>query len=86
MKEEEFNKYVEMFETDGWKMFKQQVIDAKQSLIEMAPTGCDTNDKWQYVRGQIQELGNIAAFEDYIHVSFENQLKNQAEDAQHDTL
>lgn len=86
MKEEEFNKYVEMFETDGWKLFKEQVVDAKQSLTVAAPTACDTNEKWQFARGQIQELGNIAAYEDYIHVAFENQLKNQAEDLEHDTL
>lgn len=86
MKEEEFNKYVEMFETDGWKLFKEQVIDAKQSLSAAAFTACDTNEKWQFARGQVQELGNIAAYEDYIHVAYQSQLDNRAEDLEHDTL
>lgn len=77
MTKEEYEVYVDLFESDGWKKFQESITGAEEQLTVGAFSNCVTNDQWQFVRGQLQQLKNIAAYEQYIKISYENELKEK---------
>lgn len=80
MNEEEYNALVSMFESDGWKMFMESVTDAEDVLTRTAVDSAVTNDDWQLLRGRLIQLRSQAGWEQYIRLSYEQSLANEAED------
>ncbi len=78
MDEKEYEALVEMFATDGWKMFINGSKELEKTFCEAAPTYADTNDKWQFARGQISQLRRIIGYEDYVIMTKE--MESQDED------
>ena len=54
------NKYYdtiqELFATEGWKLFIEDMEANLNQARNAAPNDCITNDQWQYRRGMLQGL------------------------------
>ncbi len=64
--QQEFNEYEEMFGTVGWQKFVKQTEETLTAIMQAAPEGADTNDKWQFARGSIAQAKQILGFEAYV--------------------
>lgn len=67
-----YERLLEMFGTPGWKEFIKAQQEASRQLKDTAYIGCETNDKWQYCRGQIFTMENLIKFEDSIRNSYDS--------------
>ena len=72
---EEINKQLEalneMFSSDGWKIFIEEVNDQLKAAKEYAPKDCPTNDLWQFRRGEVQKLEQISNYEELVKLQWE---------------
>lgn len=75
--EEYYEKLIELFSTEGWKMFQTEAKERLTSLIDAAPDVCTTNETWQYQRGCIATLRTIVGYENFIRSTME-QAENDA--------
>lgn len=80
MTNEEYESYVDLFASDGWKMFIDNVEEVVTVMKEGAVDNAPTNETWQFLRGQITQMNNILGFESYIKLSYE-QGENDASDS-----
>ncbi len=71
MNEKEHEDLVDMFASPGWKLFIKGATELEDTLVRVAPDAADTNDKWQFARGQIYQLRRIVGYEDYVVLSQE---------------
>ncbi len=78
MEEKEFEALNDMFTSEGWIIFTQQIGDLTKLLVEAAPDSAVTNDQWQYRRGQVQQMRSVLGYEQYIR---EAQKQKEEEDA-----
>ena len=84
----ELDHLLSTFGTDGWHLFSQDVVGLHQSLTASAAADCDTNDKWQIRRGQLQMLETILGYapaainesDSFDEVEAEDDLTNPLED------
>ncbi len=70
--EKYYEDLLDLFQTDGWKAFIQDYQESMAALIENSSTDCDTNDKWQFRRGELSQLHNVVNFERYIRTVVQN--------------
>lgn len=75
MTEEQYENLVDMFSSAGWKLFIEDKRAQGIAMLESAPQKADSNDKWQYCRGQIAEIQAILGFETFIRLSWEESQK-----------
>jgi hypothetical protein len=61
--EQYYDDLLEMFNSDAWKTFNEDISLMYESLLESSPTACETNDLWQYRRGQLEILNYINNYE-----------------------
>lgn len=69
--QKQFEALFEMFSSDGWKIFQEEVENQLKSFTESAPDVCSTNDLWQYTRGQIHKLRQIKGYQMFVEAQFE---------------
>lgn len=72
---EKYEKLVDMFASDGWKLFLEEAANLEDALTKGAVDAADSNDKWQYARGQIHQLRSILGYENFL-----TQLRKQEEE------
>ena len=80
MQEKDYEALCDMFTSEGWKLFMENITDLEQNVTQVAPDAADTNDKWQYARGKIHQLRNLMGFENFIKVSWEQSLPETHEE------
>lgn len=78
MKERDYNDLVEMFESDGWKVFIGQVQATEEGATKGSVTSAVTNDQWQYLRGWISCSRGTLGYETFVRLSYEQQLRDEA--------
>lgn len=61
--EQYYDDLLEMFNSDAWKTFNGDISSMYESLLGSSPTACDTNDQWQFRRGQLEILNYINNYE-----------------------
>ena len=81
MTENEFNDAVTMFESDGWRSFIKNIAETEQAQTRGAVDGATNNDKWQWLRGYITCARNTLAYENFVRLSYEQQLKDEKDEA-----
>jgi len=72
---------LEMFQGKGWTSLKLDLDAMSKSMLQDSPINCDTNDKWQFRRGQLEILSYLTGYEDLMTNAFE-QLKVQEDSEQ----
>ena len=70
----------EMFNTEGWKQFKEDAVKELANYQEQADLVCTTNDTWQYSRGMMNKLRMLAGYEEFTKMSYEDVLNSELED------
>lgn len=75
--QEYYDNYFEMFETDGWKTFKEEAEAELTSAKDSSDLVCTTNDVWQYQRGQMAKLRALVNFENFIRQSYDIVLEDE---------
>ena len=76
MKEEEYNALVDMFESDGWKVFTTTLSEVYEGTLQSAPSAAETGDQWQILRGQLSQIQSILGYENFIKLSYEAQQED----------
>lgn len=75
MSKEELDKYndslLNLFSTEGWTSFIEDINSSLSAELENADVDCDTNDKWQFRRGSLSVLKRISNYEEFIRKSME---------------
>lgn len=73
--EQQIEKYyddmLDMFATDGWREFIKDAQESFSHLEHNARSDCDTNDKWQYRRGELSKLEYVINFESFIRKAYD---------------
>ncbi|RKZ67676.1 MAG: hypothetical protein DRQ48_09465 [Gammaproteobacteria bacterium] len=82
MLQEEYETYVDLFKTEGWKLFQESIVGAEEQLKNSSVDSAVTNDQWQFLRGQLTQLRNVAAFETFIKLTFEQSEKDEEDDGE----
>ena len=76
MNKNELEKYheslLDLFSTEGWKSFIEDINGSFKAEHDNCDTECDTNDKWQYRRGSLSVLRRISNYEEFIRQSIES--------------
>ena len=78
--QEYYDNQFEMFNTQGWKDFKE---DAKLELTnakESSDLTCTTNDMWQYNRGQMSKLRALVNYENFIKQTYDMAISEDNEE------
>lgn len=79
MTQQEYETYLDLFASPGWKQFMKAVEEIEDAVTQSAVDRAATNDQWQYCRGQTHQLRSLLGYEDYIKLSWESQ--NAPDDA-----
>ena len=58
-----YDNLLEMFSQEGWNDYIEDLNKMNKALIQNASIDCETNDQWQYRRGQLEILNYILNFE-----------------------
>jgi len=61
-----FDNYTELFGSEGWKQFIDELTDSLDSDRKTAISRCDTDQKWFEERGQQARTMKILSFETMI--------------------
>lgn len=72
-----YESLIDMFATEGWKNLIQDYQEAFESMTEYSDYDCETNDKWQYRRGELQQMRNILHYEDMVKAAYDERNKIQ---------
>ncbi len=78
MNEQEYNSLVDMFGSDGWKLYISQVEETEESATKGAANTADTNDAWQFLRGWLSCSRGVLSYETFVRLSYEEQAKENA--------
>ncbi len=78
MQQKDFDNLFDMFGTEGWKFFTSSVQELHDAIVQAAADQADTNDKWQFCRGQVQQLRSILNYETVMREA-ERSIHEQAE-------
>ena len=73
MNEKEYEALCDMFASEGWKFFIEGITNLEDTVTKIAPDAADTNDKWQYARGKINQLRTTMGYENYIQMAWKAQ-------------
>lgn len=80
MSEKDYNALVDMFVSDGWKIYMEHIEKQEEGATKGAVDAADTSDKWQYLRGLTHQMRATIAFETFVRLSYEAQ-QEEDEDA-----
>ena len=80
--QEYYDDYFEMFNTDGWRTFKEEEEQELTNAKNTAHLVCITNDQWQIHKGQISTLEALVNFENFIKQSYEIVINEETEEGQ----
>ena len=83
MEEKDYDALVDMFATDGWKFFVSSLTELEEVITKSAVDNADSNDKWQYCRGQTHQLRSILGYENFVKIAW---TESQREDDDVDPL
>lgn len=75
-----YDNQFEMFETQGWKDFKEDAVKELANYQENADLVCTTNDTWQYTRGMLNKMRALANYEEFIRASYDDVVNSEQED------
>ena len=78
--QEYYDNQFEMFETQGWKDFQEDVKVELANSKENSDLTCTTNDLWQYNRGQMSKLRALANYENFIKQSYDLKINEETEE------
>ncbi|MGD9381099.1 MAG: hypothetical protein PVI03_01515 [Candidatus Thorarchaeota archaeon] len=67
----EAEKYLDLFDNSGWKLFIEGMKESLSHHKENAHLTAPDNDSWQKLRGTIDAMEAVINFEDYINMSIE---------------
>lgn len=81
----ELNDLAETFATDGFRLYADEMRQLHLALIRSSDDECDTNDKWQFRRGQLAMLKMLRAYPDHQMAELENFDDQHYEDEPDDT-
>jgi len=84
MKEVDYNALIDMFESDGWTLFIKDIEEGEKANTKGAVDGATTNDAWQWLRGYLTCARNTLAFETFVRLSYEQQLKDLEDEDEYD--
>lgn len=70
MEEKDYEALVDMFASDGWKLYIQDIEYVENTLTTTAVDGADSNDKWQYTRGRIHQLRATLGYQQSIEAAW----------------
>lgn len=82
----EFEQLINMFAHPGWKVYVKSVEELERALTENAVDGADTNDKWQYCRGQTHQLRATLGYENFIRSAQKQHEEDLKEKARADVI
>ena len=85
MNENQYEALEDMFISEGWKIFIEDISVSENSLTQSAPTAAETSDQWHMLRGRILQLRNILGYENVVKASME-QEKEEAKMAREDAV
>lgn len=80
MTEKDYNSLVDMFESDGWKLYIADVELTEESATKGAVTSADTNDAWQFLRGWLMCARGVQGYETFVRLSYEEQEREDDAD------
>ena len=66
-----YENLLEMFQSKGWVSLSADLDAMSNSMVKDSPISCDTNDKWQFRRGQLEILSYLIGYEDLMTNAFE---------------
>lgn len=69
--EKQYEDLREMFNSEGWKVFIGEIEEKLKASVDTAPDTCINNDQWQFRKGEIFQLRQIANLETYIDAIME---------------
>ena len=75
----EYDDYCDMFATAGWKRYIDGVTEYKETTLSSAPDSAITNDMWQYCRGMLVQMQASIGFENYVHMTHDQQIEEEKE-------
>ncbi len=71
--QKEYESLLETFNTDGWKLYSEELVGMFEQLRDTAHTECKTNDEWQFRRGQLEVLGRLMTYEEFQKAGYDAQ-------------
>lgn len=77
--EKRYNNLRDMFNSEGWKEFQKDIEAQLTPRIDNAFVICQTNDQWQYLRGEVNILKQIEGYQ--AQVEFQQKLEEEEMDA-----
>lgn len=77
MTEKDYNSLVDMFESDGWKLYISEVEETEESATRGAVNTADTNDAWQFLRGWISCSRSTLGYENFVRLSYEEEQREE---------
>ena len=77
--QEYYDNQFEMFNTQGWKDFEEDAVNALANATSSSDFDCTTNDEWQYRRGELSKIRALAGYQDFIKRSYNAVLKSELE-------
>ena len=83
--QKELEQYEEMFQTEGWKNLIKTGTIQHENIMGCAVAAAQTNDQWQFLRGQITQLDQLLGFEGYV-IQTLKQLDEPDQDNDENTL
>lgn len=81
MEDKDFRALTDMFESDGWKIYQDEHTELEEFATKGAVDNAPDGDTWQYLRGRLHGLRAVIGYENYVRVSYQQQLDDQEEDA-----
>ena len=70
--QEWYETMLDLYQHKGWELLQEQLQARVDSLKEQAYQVCDTNEKWQYARGQITTYSEILCMKGVTEASYDN--------------
>ena len=80
MNEKDYNALLDMFVSDGWKLFAEEKTEQEKYATQGAVDGALTGDQWQYLRGWLHGLRAVLGYEDFVRLSYEAQKEDDDAD------
>lgn len=77
--QEKYDHLLEMFNHKGWAEFQKEIVATLEAAEQSAVDDCQENDQWQFRRGEIFKLKQIAGYENFIKTVVDQMEEENAE-------
>lgn len=71
----ELEALLEMFQSEGWKVLVKELEKELQMCKDSAADTCTTSDSWQFARGYMTKLKQMAGYEMFIKAVYEQEME-----------